>query len=93
MIVLGPSGVLIGPQAACQRPFALLPLGGDMLMLKQSPAFPNVTRIDQRSPNAFPAAIVAEATVPWAGSRLCQRPSTCGSSSEVRGADSAVGTV
>src|ERR1700731_2615812 len=92
MIVLGPCGVLIGPQAACQSPFALLPLSGDMLMRKQSPAVPNVTRIDQRLPSAFPEAMLAEATVPWAGSRLCQRPSTCGSSSEVRGADSAVGT-
>ncbi len=62
-------------------------------MLKQSPASPNVTRIDQRSPNAFPEAISAVATWPWVGSRLCQRPSTCGSSGEVRGADSAVGTV
>ena len=90
MIVLGPSGVLIGPQATCQ---SLLPRGGDVLRLKQSPAFPNVTRIDQGTPKAFPEAIVPVATGPSVASRPYHTPSTCGSSTEVRSADKAKGTV
>jgi len=92
-IVLGPCGVLIGPQATCQSPPAVLPAGGEVLMLKQSPVFPNVTRIDQRTPKSFPEAIVPEATWPCAASGLCHMPSTCGASNEACGADSAEGTV
>ena len=90
MIVLGPSGVLIGPQAVCQSP---LPLGGDVLMLKQSPAFPNVTRIDQRTPKAFPEAIVPVVTGLSAASRPCHMPSIWGLPGGGCSADNAKGAV
>ena len=62
-------------------------------MLKQSPAFPNVTRIDQRTPKTFPEAMVPVATRPSVASRPCHTPSTCESTSETRGADNAAGTM